>query len=264
VPVIAWNRDGPSNKGEKAWRLWLLHHVEYFNIYATHTLQDSAGFGSRILYLPNAAWDTEYQLGGVTLEALRDASRYERDVSFFGRINASRYPEMREREAFFRRLGSRLAALGVAYAFIDDPLSYAQQRKLIQTSRINLSFFAGCDACYHGAGDPSREKSWGMPERCFGVPACGGFLLSDTRKHARDDFSPGRDWVDFVDLDDCIEKIRYYLAAFAENRVIAEAAYARVLREHTYVHRARALIDAASEWREARAMTRERHGIHLP
>ena len=66
VPVITWNRDGPSHKGDKAWRLWALRHFRYFNIYATHTLQDAQGFARQIVYLPNAAWDTEYHLGDGT------------------------------------------------------------------------------------------------------------------------------------------------------------------------------------------------------
>src|SRR5438045_7710238 len=45
------------------------------------------------------------------------------------------------------------------------------------------------------------------PERCFGVPACGGFLLSDVRKHAAESFIPGVEWADFLDLDDCVAKI---------------------------------------------------------
>src|SRR6266513_4684168 len=93
VPVITWNRDGPSHKGDKAWRLWALRHFRYFNIYATHTLQDAQGFARQIVYLPNAAWDTEYHLGDATLETLRDPSRYRFDVSFSGRISAARYPD---------------------------------------------------------------------------------------------------------------------------------------------------------------------------
>jgi spore maturation protein CgeB len=250
VPVITWNRDGPSHKGEKAWRLWTLRHFRFFNIYATHTLQDAEGFAPAILYLPNAAWDTEYHLGGVTLEMLRDPSRYKFDVSFFGRIAAARYPEMREREVFFQKLAPRLAALGIVHSFEDRSLSYSEQRTFIQTSRINLNYHAGCDANYHGGNEKGREKSWGMPERCFGVPACGGFLLSDSRKHAVDSFSAGTEWVDFFDLEDCIQKIRRYLSDFSASRAIAEAAYFRVVREHLYVHRAQTLVAAAEAWRQ--------------
>ncbi len=254
VPVITWNRDGPSHKGDKAWRLWALRHFRYFNIYATHTLQDAEGFAPEILYLPNAAWDTEYHLGGATLEALRDPSGYKFDVSFFGRILAARYPEMRKREIFFRQLAPRLSALGIVHSFQDRSPSYPEQRTLIQTSRINLNYHAGCDDNYHGGNEIGREKSWGMPERCFGVPACGGFLLSDSRKHAADSFSSGTEWVDFVDLDDCIRKIRHYLSNFSASRAIAEAAQSRVAREHLYVHRAQTLVAAARAWRQKRSI----------
>jgi spore maturation protein CgeB len=88
-----------------------------------------------------------------------------------------------------------------------------------------------------------------MPERCFGVPACGGFLLSDARKHASQSFIPGVEWVDFSDLEECIDKIKYYLANFPASRAIAEAAHARLVREHSYVHRAKTLVAAAKAWR---------------
>ena len=254
VPVITWNRDGPSHKGDKAWRLWALRHFRFFNIYATHTLQDAAGFAPQIVYLPNAAWDTEYHLGGATLESLRDPTAYKYDVSFFGRISAANYPEMRKRENFFRALAPRLSTLGIVHSFVDGPLAYSEQRTFIQTSRINLNYHAGCDDNYHGGNEIGREKSWGLPERCFGVPACGGFLLSDTRKHAADSFRPGTEWIDFIDLDDCVGKIQYYLANFSASRAIAEAAYTRVRREHLYLHRAQALLAAAEVWRESRSL----------
>jgi len=250
IPVITWNRDGPSHKGERAWRLWLLRHTDYFDIDATHTLEDAQGFAPTVLYLPNAAWDTHYNLDGVNLQSLRDASRYRVDVSFFGRINADQFPEMKKRERFFRELGVRLGALGISYEFRETSMSFEEQRRFIQSSRINLNFHAGCDDNYHGGPRQHRETSWGMPERCFGVPACGGFLLSDHRKHARDDFSPGKDWIEFSNLDDCVNKIQYYLAHFESSREIAEAAYHRVMQGHTYVHRAQSLVSAANAWRE--------------
>jgi spore maturation protein CgeB len=250
VPVITWNRDGPSHKGEKRWRLWLLRNLDYFDIEATHTLQDPQEFAPITTYLPNAAWDTHYNLGGVDIQSLRDPGGYRVDVSFFGRISADKFPEMKKRERFFRDLVPRLDALGISHDFRDESMTLEEQRNFIQTSRINLNFHAGCDDNYQGGPRPGRETSWGMPERCFGVPACGGFLLSDHRKHAQDDFSPGEDWVEFSDLDDCVRKIQYYLAHFDSSRSIAEAAYRRIVQHHTYVNRAQALIKQARAWRE--------------
>lgn len=123
-------------------------------------------------------------------------------------------------------------------------MSVENQVRLIQESRINLNFGAACD---------SATVSWGLAERCFGIPACGGFLLSDYRQHARDTFPPDL-WVDFTDIGDCVEKIRYYLAHFEQVRELAEGLHREVMLRHTYVHRARAFVGLAMAWREGRSM----------
>jgi spore maturation protein CgeB len=55
--------------------------------------------------------------------------------------------------------------------------------------------------------------------------------------------------VDFSGLEDCVGQVRHYLANFPGARAIAERANARVLREHTYEHRARTIVAAAREWK---------------
>lgn len=243
IPLITWNRDGPWHRGEKAWRLWLLKRVRFLDIYATHTLQDSDRFAPLVMYLPNAAWVSAYNLAGVTLEQLRDPNRYCYDVSFFGKLDAEKYPEIRPRAEFLSELGQRLSRLGVSTCFRhSEGMSPHESIDFVQRSRINLNYGAGCD--------DGPEKSWGLPERCYGVPACGGFLLSDYRRHAEDDFVLGKEWVHFSDLDDAVAKIRYYLDNFHEARRIAEAAHGRVMKDHGYIHRARSLVEAATVWRK--------------
>jgi spore maturation protein CgeB len=51
----------------------------------------------------------------------------------------------------------------------------------------------------------------------------------------------------FKDLDDCLLKIIHYKDGFDESRRIAEKAHARVMLEHTYVHRAKKMVDALME-----------------
>jgi len=95
--------------------------------------------------------------------------------------------------------------------------------------------------------------SWGLPERCYGVPARGGFMLSDERRHAADDFDLKTEWASYRDFEDCIARIQHFVGHFAETRAVAEAAHARVMRDHTYEKRAENLLAAARRWREARA-----------
>ncbi|HTY04742.1 MAG TPA: glycosyltransferase [Rhodocyclaceae bacterium] len=260
APMIFWDRDGPSHMGEKAWRIWLLKHVEFMDAYATHTMQDAGKFAGEVVYLPNAAWDERYNLGSATLEALRDPAHYRYDVSFFGRIDPRKFPETVLRARFVDKLKPMLEAKNLRHLFTDGDLPIEEQVELIQTSVINLSFFAGCDVRYQG-GYHGEPFSWGLPERCYGVPACGGFLLSDQRAHAADDFTEGTDWVAFSDLEDCVAKITHYVGNFAESRRIAEAAHHRVMSAHRYIDRANKLLRFCLYWKQKKRLISVPSGI---
>jgi len=255
---VYWNREGPSHFGEKRWRLSVLGHCSGMDAYATHTLQDCGGFAGDVLYLPNAARPEYLRMNDIPLETLRDPRRYRYDVSFFGNLDAARYPEMRPRVDFLTALAARLARAGIALEVRPTPPAIADQVALIQQSRINLSVQTGADNRFRRNAQ-YRPHGWGLPERCFGIPAAGGFLLSDWRLHAADDFLPGTEWVSFSDLDHCVECVRYYLSHFDQSRSIAEAARRRVVAQHSYVHRAQKLLAYANAWRVARGIASTRH-----
>ncbi len=245
VPVIALDRDAPWHMGLRKRRLRLLAWLKPFDIYASHTLQPTYEFAPLKIYNPNAVWTRHFNLHGASLEAMRDPAYYELDVSFLGNLNGRRYREHAERERFFAELGGRLAPLGLRVRFADSGgIAEEEQIRVIQRSHVNLSYRSSCDH--------QSEGSWGLPERCYGVPARGGFLLSDARKHAADDFDLATEWACYAGIDDCVAKIRHYLAHFDEARRIAEAAHARVMRDHTYQHRARRLLAAADACRAQR------------
>lgn len=243
IPLVGIDRDAPWYRGVRRRKLWFFNALGLLDIYASHSLQNAHKFAAVALYLPNAAWTRVYNLAGASLTNLREPGRYRYDVCFIGNLNATRYREHRKRVEFLEELRHRLTALGINCHFADSTgLAPAEQVTLIQQSRINLN--------YGAASDNGPKKSWGLPERCYGIPACGGFLLSDTRKYAQDDFTPGTEWVSFDGLEDCITKVRFYLAHFERSREIAEAAHRRVLRDHTYEIRARQILKAVQAWRE--------------
>ncbi|BCB28698.1 hypothetical protein SKTS_35840 [Sulfurimicrobium lacus] len=247
IPLIAIDRDAPWYRGVRPRRLWLFKALGLLDIYASHSLQNADRFAPIALYLPNAARTNVYNLAGRSLSELRQPAAYRYDVSFIGNLNAIRYREHRKRAEFLEELLRRLTALGINCHFADSAgLSPAEQVDLIQQSRINLNYGAACD---NGA-----QKSWGLPERCYGIPACGGFLLSDSREHAKNDFDRETEWASFDGMEDCIARIRFYLDHFELTRKIAEAAHQRVLRSHTYEIRARQILEAALGWRRNRSL----------
>jgi len=246
IPLFVWNQDAPHYLNRAPWRLDLLDRARLYDIYATHTLVDAhREFADSTLYLPNAADTARYHLSGRTLGSLRDDSGYELDVSFFGAMDGSRYKEMQARQDFFTALGERLGARNIRFLFREaSGMSVAEQVALIQRSRINLNFGASCDY--------RAPIASGLPERCYGIPACGGFLLCDRRTHARDDFSPGQDWAEFDSLDDCVHQIEDRLANFDATRDLAERCHETTLARHTYAHRAASLHQALLGWHQGK------------
>lgn len=247
VPLIGIDRDAPWHMGMRRRRLALFRLLRPLDIYASHTLQPTWEFAPVKLYSANAAWTRCFNLHGHTLAQMRDPAFYEYDVSFLGNMDGARYKEHAERQRFFAALRPHLDTMGLRhYIAHSSGIDEATQIRVIQRSRINLSYRSSCD---HGG-----TLSWGLPERCYGVPARGGFLLTDARRHAADDFDLATEWAGFTDLDDCLAKIRYYHDRFALTRRIAEAAHARVARDHGYEQRARRLVVAACDWRAAQGV----------
>jgi len=246
APLVVWNRDAPGYMNKAAWRLALLERAKLIDIYASHALADGRRFAHTQVLMQNAAQTDVYNLGGLRLEDLDDPARYRYDVGFFGSLDGESYKEYRARAQFFAALAQRLAGRGIVQSFIDTrrrALSPVEQRELIQRTRINLSFGAGCEYGY--------AVGHGLPERCFGVPACGGFLLSDRRLHALEAFEPGSEWIEFQGLDEAVARIAHFLARFGEARAVAARAYARVMREHTVRHRAGEMLSVIDVWRAA-------------
>ena len=253
IPLFCWNQDAPHYLNytlfHRRWRLGIADHFHLFDIYFTHTLIDTnRTFAILVVYLPNAANTSNYNLGNnprKILEELRNPSTYRWDVTFFGGMNGSRYKEDIAREIFFAKLEKQLDILGISHCFREtDGMSTKEQVEFIQSSRINLNFGARCEY--------NTPVASGLPERCYGIPASGGFLLCDKRTHAQDDFTPGENWAEFDGIDDCITKIQYWLEHFDEARDLAERCHEHVMNHHTYAHRAKKVINAIHAWHEGK------------
>jgi hypothetical protein len=93
--------------------------------------------------------------------------------------------------------------------------------------------------------------------RVFEGTACGAMLLTDAVKNGLSDlFVPGEEVVTYADDADLIAKLRHYLAHDEERARIAEAGCARTRTDHTYEHRAQAILDATAQPNAHRAALR--------
>ena len=151
------------------------------------------------------------------------------DLSFVGRV----YGQRQQIVDRLRRAGIEVYARGYGW-----PQGRATQEEMIEIfnqSRINLNL-----------ADSPKQLNWfkrltrrkppakQIKGRNFEIPGCGGFLLTDHADNLEDYYEPGKEVGLFHDFDDLVEKVRYYLSHETERAAIAQAGYARTVREHTY------------------------------
>ena len=104
----------------------------------------------------------------------------------------------------------------------------------------------------------------GVNCRLFEAAGCGAFQIADWKPALADLFEPEREIVTFRTLHELKEKTDYYLARPEERREIADRAYIRAHRDHTYEKRLQKMFEILglvpeSGAREAVAAVRSVH-----
>lgn len=91
--------------------------------------------------------------------------------------------------------------------------------------------------------DYQRHYGGDCNERTYKIPYCGGFQIVDDVAVIREYFKDSEEIVIAKDKDDWFDKVSYYYTHEKEAQAIAEAGRKRVLRDHTYVNRAKQILD---------------------
>ena len=162
------------------------------------------------------------------------------DVSFVGTWHPYREWIVRR----IRKAGIKVAVAGYRWAAgevnQDQMVNYFNQSKI----NLNLSNSASWDMRYLASSPVaivnrlrSKKNVEQMKARIFEVNGCGSFQLSYYVEGIANCYVPDREIVIYADVDDLIEKIRFYLEHDALRESIAEAGYNRTLQEHTFAHR---------------------------
>ncbi len=95
-----------------------------------------------------------------------------------------------------------------------------------------------------------RSIQTGIPLRAFDIMGCGGFLLTNYQEDYLEYFEPDEDMVIYYSYEDLLEKVAFYLEHEQERERIAQNARRKVASEHTYLQRARTMLDIVKEyWR---------------
>lgn len=79
-----------------------------------------------------------------------------------------------------------------------------------------------------------RSIHSGIPLRVLDIMACGGFVLTNRQPEIAEYFADGQEIVTFRSLEECIDKITYYLEHDEERQAIAAAGQCRVQELFSY------------------------------
>ena len=109
--------------------------------------------------------------------------------------------------------------------------------KIVAGSKINVNLHS---SAAHEGIDPGCDA---INPRVFEIAACGGFQLCDPAAGLQQFFDFERELPIYRSLPELRGKIDHFLARPEACREIAAAARDRVLREHTYEHRAAHMLD---------------------
>jgi spore maturation protein CgeB len=89
----------------------------------------------------------------------------------------------------------------------------------------------------------SRQMKDGVNQRVFDVPACRRVVLTDWTRQLEDLMEPGKEVLAYRNREEMVELAGRALADRETLQRVAEAGYHRVLKEHTYRHRLRQLVE---------------------
>jgi len=159
----------------------------------------------------------------------RDGLDKQIDVSFIGNGD-------KERKSFLQELGSAIESDGFASAIFGTGWGHLAGFDLngqvynqeflnsIYKSKINLNIL--------------REQNKGSHNmRTFDIPACGGFMLHEYSEEVADFFEEGKEFVSFKTVEECADKIRFFIHNTSEREKIALAGYNRLIKSsYNYLH----------------------------
>lgn len=112
-------------------------------------------------------------------------------------------------------------------------VDYQREMPIVfKNSRINLNITL-------------RSIKTGIPLRALDIMGCGGFLLSNYQEELKECFREGEELVMFYSLEDCLEKIDYYLDHEDKRKNIAIAGKKAVEERFKYREQLRKLLDMA-------------------
>lgn len=145
-------------------------------------------------------------------------------------------PSQRLARARFTVRGTNLGNLGDAQPL--PYLSFSKLREYVCRSKINLCITRGAHASVYASSS----------SRPFELAALGACIVANPYEGIEEWFEPGKEIIVVQSLDEAVDCYRDLLGHDGKRAKMGAAARARVLKQHTFRHRARELMDIVNQY----------------
>lgn len=145
----------------------------------------------------------------------------DNDVTFIGQPHSNRHGIIE----YLKSKGIHAAVYGWGWKAYPR-IPFNEMVRMFSRTKINLNL-----------SNSSTNTAQQIKGRNFEVPGCRGFLLTGNADNLEEYYVPGEEVVVYEDLEDLVEKIRYYLNNDRQRKEISERGYRRTIHEHTWWHR---------------------------
>ena len=237
-PVATWWVDDPFRHSVEP----LLPLYDFFFIFDRSYLQPLRQAGvRRPRFLPCACDETVYR--PMLLNRL-ESRRYGSDVSLIGWYYPNRAKVVQALDGFNVRIwGREWADFQINQAASDNGRTIVSKECFLKDA-IASKIYNGTKIGLNIHSDQTREG--GLNTRSFELLAAGAFELTDAVAGMEELLTPGQEVAVYRSPEEARERVRYYLAHPNQRAEIANRGRARVLSEHTFTHRMRALLKEAT------------------
>ena len=205
------------------------HHFFVKDTYVRDTLRKTGL--KNVQYLPQC---TDPEVHRPVELPEDEKAKYSTDISLIGSMYPYRLKFIEELLEFspviWGRGWSRSGRQEIKWLYRSRDIRGNQKAKAICGTKISLN-------PHHPLND-----IYGVNRRTYDIAACRGFQIADFKRDLEDLFKVGEEIICFRTLEELKDLIKYYLKHHEERADIAEAAYKRVLKEHTYDARAKEIL----------------------
>lgn len=237
APIVAWNSDD-----DWQWESYTRHIASCFTFMATtypHIYDaNRKEYGNLLL----SQW--------AALDLFADHTREkDLDFTFAGQIYRNRVPELRTlwREAGLKVFGMgslRVKCRPMNHRGIRDRLTrwFPSLETTLDFQQIN-DIWNRTKISYTPMSASTNPSLLQIKSRAFEMGLSWTMMLCQPSPNLERYYEPGKEFVPFVDLKDCMEKAKWYLDHTTQRQAIAQAYYDRTRAEHLWEHRWNQIFD---------------------